>query len=80
MKGMAIRAPREYIALRRPRRPEVGLSKSASRRVRLYTGYKGGNGSDRQSVHDLTACRLFIMDESKPDVHSTPNAVGTRMR
>ena len=28
MKGMAMSAPREYIALRRPRREEVGLSKS----------------------------------------------------
>jgi hypothetical protein len=60
IKGMAIRAPREYIAFKRPRRAELGLSK--------------------YSTQDSTACRLFIMDESNPEVHSTPRPQGTRMR
>lgn len=33
-----------------------------------------------QSTQECTAWRLFIMDESNPLVHSTPRAVGIRMR
>ena len=29
---------------------------------------------------DVTAWREFIIEESKPDVHSTPKAQGTRIR
>lgn len=32
MKGMAMRAPREYMAFRRPKRLAVGLSKSSKRK------------------------------------------------
>jgi len=46
MKGIDMRAPREYIALRRPRCAEVGLSKSR----RLVGGRKRG-GKRREETH-----------------------------
>lgn len=33
-----------------------------------------------QSTHDWTAWREFIIEESKPEVHSTPRQVGTKIR
>lgn len=80
MKGIAMRAPREYIALRRPRREEVGLSKSIGGSPRQCKGCGEGIRGNVQSVHDLTAWRLFIIELSNPEVHSTPRPVGTRIR
>lgn len=39
-----------------------------------------GKGCHRHVTQELTACRLFIIEESNPLVHSTPKAVGTSMR
>lgn len=35
---------------------------------------------DLQSTHDWTAWREFIIEESKPEVHSTPRQHGTIIR